>query len=76
MLVKTDIRDFPGGQVVKPSPSSAGGAGLSLAAVAKILHALYQKSENINRNNIVSNSIKTLKMAHVKKNRHKVERIT
>ena len=67
MLVKVDIRDFPGGPVVKPSPSNTVGAGLILAAVAKIPHALCQQTENINRSNIVTNSIKTLKMAHIKK---------
>ena len=34
-------RDFPGGQVVKTSPSNAGGVGLIPGQGAKILHALW-----------------------------------
>ena len=53
------FRDFP---VVKTSPSNAGGAGLIPGRGAKIPHALGPKNQkHKNRNNIVTNSIKTLK---------------
>ena len=60
--------DFPGGPVVKTSPSNAGGVGSIPCWRAKIPHASGPKKENINnRSNIVTSSIKTLKMAHIKK---------
>ena len=40
-------RDFPGGPVVKISPSNAGGAGLIPGQGAKIPHALRPKNQNI-----------------------------
>ena len=60
--------DFPGGPVVKTSPSNAGGAGLISSQGAKISHALQPKNQNVNnRSNGVTNSIKTLKTIHIKK---------
>ena len=60
--------DFPGGPGVKISLSNAGGAGSILARGAKIPHASWPKNQNIkNRSTIVTNSIKTLKMIHIKK---------
>ena len=38
---------FPGGPVVKASPSNAGGAGLIPGRGAKIPHALWPKNQNI-----------------------------
>ena len=58
-------RDFPGGPVVKTSPSNAGGAGSIPGRGAKIPHA--SRPKNQNRSNTVTNSIKTLKMVHIKK---------
>ena len=40
-------RDFPGGPVVKTSPSSAGGAGSLPGQGAKIPHASWPKNQNI-----------------------------
>ena len=40
-------RDFPGGPVVKTSPSNAGGLGLTPGHGAKIPHALWLKNQNI-----------------------------
>ena len=40
-------RDFPGGPVVKTSPSNAGGAGLIPGQGAKIPHASRPKNQNI-----------------------------
>ena len=39
--------DFPGGPVVKPSPSNAGGAGSIPGQGAKIPHASWPKNQNI-----------------------------
>ena len=41
------IWDFPGGPVVKTSPSNAWGAGLTPGQGAKIPHALQPKNQNI-----------------------------
>ena len=52
--------DFPGRPGVKTSPSSAGGAGSVPDVGAKIPHTSWPKNQNVNnRNNIVTNSIKT-----------------
>lgn len=51
-----DPQDFPGGPAVKTSPSKAGGAGSTLGWAAKIPHALWPKTQDIN--NIAMNSIK------------------
>ena len=40
-------QDFPGGPVVKTSPSSAGGAGSIPGWGAELPHALWQKNQNI-----------------------------
>ena len=55
--------------MVKTLPSNAGGAGSILGWGAKIPHALRPKKpkHKKNRSNIVTNSIKTLKMVHIKK---------
>ena len=42
-------RDFPGGPVVKTSPSNIGGAGLIPGREAKIPHALQPKSQGGSR---------------------------
>ena len=39
--------DFPGGPVVKTSPSNVGGASLIPGWGAKIPHALWPKNQNI-----------------------------
>ena len=59
-------RDFPGSPVAKTSLSNAEGPGLIPGGGAKILHASWPKNQN--RNNIVTNSIKTFKIVHIKKN--------
>ena len=41
------LRDFPGGPVVKTSPSNAGGAGLIPDQEAKIPYALWPRNQNI-----------------------------
>ena len=61
-----NVGDFPGGPVVKTSPSNSGGVRLIPGQGAKILHASVHasppKNQNVkNRSNIVTNSIKTFK---------------
>ena len=58
VIFKRKKTGFPGGSAVKTSPSNAGGCGYDRAA--NIPHAWWPKKQNIkNRNNIVTNSIKT-----------------
>ena len=63
-----NIWDFPGGPVVKTSPSNAG-AGSIPGQGTKIPKAL--QPENWNQNNIVTNSIKTLQGVHINKQTNK-----
>ena len=58
-------RDFPGSPVIKTA-SSAGDAGSISSEGAKISHA-DQRNQISGRSNIVTNSIKTLWMIHIKK---------
>ena len=44
--IKAPLRDFPGGPVVKTSPSNIGGAGLIPGREAKIPHALQLRGQN------------------------------
>ena len=64
--------DFLGHLVVKTLPSSAGVAGLIPGQGAKISPAFWPKKKKkkktqIHRNNVVTNSIKTVKIAHFQK---------
>ena len=63
--------DFPGDLVVKTSPSNAGGMGSISGQGAKIPHASGPKNPNIkkNKNNIIINSIKPLKMVQIFKSK-------
>jgi len=58
-------KGFSGGPVVNILPSNAGGMG-STPVVAK-----KNNPPKINRSNVVINSIKTLKMVHIKKKKKK-----
>ena len=61
-------RDFAGSPVVKASPSNTAGAGLIPGWGAKVPDGWWlKKKKTENRKNIVTNSIKTLKMDHQKK---------
>ena len=73
--VKQRLGDFPGGLVVKTSPSSAGGMSSTPGRGVKIPRDSKSKQQNIkkfkkkNRSNIVTNSINILKKTvHIKKN--------
>ena len=59
--------DFPGGPVVKTSPSKAGSAGSIPGQGTKIPPALRPKNQNIKQSNIVKILIKTFKKVHIKK---------
>ena len=63
----TIIRDFLGCPVVKTLPSNVGDARQMPRRGAKIPHVLGPKNQNTNKSNIVTNSIKTSKMVHMKK---------
>ena len=51
--------------MVKILPSNAGGVGSIPGQGAKISHALWPKKQNVKQNNVVTNSIKSLKIAHI-----------
>ena len=70
-IVKNNSRDFSGGPAVKTLPSNAGGAGSIPGLGAKIPHVLWPQNKKQSRNNIVTNSIETLKMVHIKKKNFK-----
>ena len=57
----------PGSPLVKTLHSKAGGASSIPGWGAKILHASQPKNQNIKLSNIVTNSIRTLKVVHIKK---------
>ena len=60
------IRDFPGGPVVKTSSSKAE-CGCSMSGQeAKIPRASGPRNQNIKQSNILTSSIKTSKMVHIK----------
>ena len=60
--------DFPGGAVVKILPSNPRSAGLIPVKGAKSSHVSWPKNQNRkNINSIITNPIKTFKMAHLKK---------
>ena len=61
-------RGFPGGPLVKTSFSNSGGMCPNPSQGSKIAHDSQPKNDNINnRRNILTNSIKNLKMVHIKK---------
>ena len=64
---KDESGDFPGGPVVKTSPSNAGGTGSILCWGAKILLVLKKQKQKTSKTSILTNSVKTLKMVHLKK---------
>ena len=62
------FRDFPGSPMVKTLLSNVGGrAGMIPSRAVKVPHALWPKTKTQNRSNTVTNSMKTLKMVHIKK---------
>ena len=66
-------RDFPGSPVIRTPPSSAGGQDSIPSQGAEIQHDLgprankQKPTKTWKRSNIVMNSIKALKMVHIKK---------
>ena len=61
------LRDFPGDPVVKTSPSNAGGEGSIPGRELRSHMPQGQKTKTQNRSNLVTDSVKTLKMVHIKK---------
>ena len=61
------LRDFPGDPVVKTSPSNAGGEGSIPGRELRSHMSQGQKTKTQNRSNLVTDSVKTLKMVHIKK---------
>lgn len=67
-VILLKIKHWVTSPVVRTSPSSAEGTSLIPGGEAKISHASQPKIQNINnRNNIVTHSIKTLKLVHLRK---------
>ena len=62
---KSIRRDFPGDPLVMNLPRNSGGVGLIGELRSHMPHG--QKTKTYNRSNIVTNSVKTLKMVHIKK---------
>ena len=60
------LRDFPGSAVIGTSPSNVGDVAFIPVWGAKILCASQPQNQAHTRNNIVTNSMKTSKMVHVK----------
>ena len=60
-VLKSTNGDFSGGPVVKTSPSSAVCTGSALGQRAKSPYASQPKHQNINRSNIVTNSMNYFK---------------
>ena len=59
IVLKKVQRDFPGSPVVGTSPSKAKGVSSIPGWGTKIPHELRPKTRTQNRNNVVTNSIKT-----------------
>jgi len=66
--------DFPGSPVVKTSPSNAGGAGSIPGEGAKIPHASNGIKPKHKTEANCNNSVKTLKMVHIKENLKKKQK--
>ena len=71
---KKKCQDFHGGPVVKTSLSNAGTEGSTPGQRAKLPHDLQPKNQNV-KGNILTNSIKTLKIVHIKKKKSFIEHI-
>ena len=66
--IKNRTRDFTGGPLVKPSLSKAGGVRVQpLVSELRFPHASQPKKTTQNKSSMVTNSIKTLKIVHIKK---------
>ena len=66
--------DFLCSSVVKISPSNARGTGSIPGWGAKIPHVSWPKNQNVKQKQIVTNSVKTLKMVRIKKKISKAKR--
>ena len=66
------VGDFPGGPVVKASPSNAGGAGSISGQGAKIPHASWPKNQNIKRKQYCNKFNKDFKNGPHQKKKKKI----
>ena len=66
-----NYKDFPGGLVVKTLHLDSGGVSSVSGWGTKIPHASWSKDQN--RRSIITNSLKTLKMVHIKKKLKKMK---
>ena len=66
-FLKRFCRDFPGGAVVKTSPSNAGRVDSIPGRGAKIHMPLGQKNQNIKQKQYCNKFSKDFKMLHIKK---------
>ena len=57
--------------MVETSPPKVGGVGSIPGLGAKIPHVLWPQNKKQSRNNIVTNSIETFKLVHIKKKKKK-----
>ena len=64
MISKIEVGGLPFRTVVKTSPSNTGDADSVPGQRAKVTYSSGQNTQN--RRNIVTNSIKTFKMVHIK----------
>ena len=71
--LELDMGDFPGGPVVKTSPSNAGGEGQIPGRELRSHMPQGQKTKTQNRSNLVTDSIKTLKMVYIKKKKKELD---
>ena len=71
VVIKSELRDFPGGPVIKTSPSNAGDAGSIPGWGAKIPHASWPKNQNIKQKQYCNKFSKDFKrMVHIKKKKN------
>lgn len=70
-FLKSDVKNFPDGPVVATSPSNAGGCGGSIPGRELIVHVPHsqekKQKQHPKHKAEATNSIKALKMAHIKK---------
>ena len=60
-------RDFSGSPEVGTLPSNAEGMGSRPGQEVKTLHVSWPKNQSIKREQYLTNSVRTLKMVHIKK---------
>ena len=67
VVLDHSLRDFPGGPVIKTSPSIAGGVGSIPGRGAKIPHASWPKNQNVKQKQYCNKFNKDFKSGAIKK---------